>query len=76
MCSSDLEDSDVCSSIFFDIRVGDILSVMFGGKQIRVSISIGSAVWTMAAMLLAGLAANWYPVRLALKISPLEAINR
>ena len=60
----------------FDIRVGDILAAMFGGKQIRVSISIGSAVWTMAAMLLAGLAANWYPVRLALKISPLEAINR
>ncbi|UTC65718.1 ABC transporter permease [Treponema sp. OMZ 788] len=60
----------------FNIRVGEILAAMFGGKQIRVSISAVSALWTMAAMLLAGLAANWYPVRLALKISPLEAINR
>jgi len=60
----------------FDIQLNEILSAMFGGKKIQVSISLMSIAGTMAAMLLAGLAANWYPVRLALKISPLEAINK
>ncbi|MEL3906250.1 MAG: FtsX-like permease family protein [Treponema sp.] len=60
----------------FDIRLNEILSAMFGGKKVRVSISFMSIIGTMAAMLIAGLAANWYPVRLALKISPLEAINK
>ncbi len=60
----------------FDIHLNEVLSYMFGGKKIRVSISVMSIVWTMLAMTAAGLAANWYPVRLALRISPLEAINK
>ena len=60
----------------FNIQLNEILSAMFGGKKIHVSISVMSIAGTMAAMFIAGLAANWYPVRLALKISPLEAINK
>ena len=49
---------------------------MFGGKKMRIHISVLSVAATMFSMFAAGVVANWYPVRLALKISPLEAINR
>ena len=59
-----------------DIELNRTLSAMFGGKRMRIHISMLSIVGTMFSMFAAGVVANWYPVRLALKISPLEAINR
>ncbi|WP_455156640.1 ABC transporter permease [Treponema socranskii] len=59
-----------------DIELNRTLSAMFGGKKMRIHISVLSVAATMFSMFAAGVVANWYPVRLALKISPLEAINR
>ncbi len=68
----------IFASIFnsLDIRLNEIMAVLFGGYYVRVSISALSLISTTVAMLLAGFFANLYPVRIALKISPLEAINR
>ena len=54
----------------------ETLAIMFGGYKIQTAISIGAVLSTLGAMLAAGLVANWYPVGLALKVSPLEAINK
>lgn len=54
----------------------ETLAVMFGGYKIQTAISPIAVLSTLAAMLAAGVIANWYPVGLALKISPLEAINK
>jgi len=51
-------------------------AVMFGGYKIQTAISPVAVLSTLAAMLAAGVIANWYPVGLALKVSPLEAINK
>ena len=59
-----------------NIELNRTLSAMFGGKKMRIHISVLSVAATMFSMFAAGVVANWYPVRLALKISPLEAINR
>lgn len=60
----------------FDLRFGTIFGTLFGGYKIKTSISILSILGTAFAMLTAGFIANIYPIRIALKISPLEAINR
>lgn len=54
----------------------ETMAVMFGGYKIQTAISSVAVLSTLAAMLAAGVIANWYPVGLALKISPLEAINK
>ena len=54
----------------------ETMAVMFGGYKIQTAISPVAVLSTLAAMLAAGVIANWYPVGLALKISPLEAINK
>ena len=54
----------------------ETMAVMFGGYKIQTAISPAAVLSTLAAMLAAGVIANWYPVALALKISPLEAINK
>jgi len=54
----------------------ETLAIMFGGYKIQTAISVGAVLSTLGAMIAAGVVANWYPVGLALKISPLEAINK
>ena len=54
----------------------DTIAIMFGGYKIQTAISVGAVLSTLGAMIAAGVVANWYPVGLALKISPLEAINK
>ena len=54
----------------------EIVAALFGGYKLQTAVSLTAILSTLGAMLAAGLIANWYPVRLALKISPLEAINK
>ncbi|WP_230974364.1 hypothetical protein [Treponema vincentii] len=54
----------------------DTVATLFGGYKLQTAVSFTAIVSTLNAMLAAGLIANWYPVRMALKISPLEALNK
>ncbi|WP_029410153.1 ABC transporter permease [Treponema pedis] len=58
-----------------NLRFGSGFALLFGGYNVKVNISILSVLGTAFAMFAAGFAANIYPIKLALKISPLEAIN-
>ncbi|EFW38386.1 ABC transporter permease [Treponema phagedenis] len=58
------------------IRFGDILALFFGSYKVGVIISVSSVLSTVFAILLASLIAGMYPIRVALKISPLEAMNK
>ncbi len=68
----------IASAIFnsLDIRLNKVMAILFGGYFVQVKISAMAIVGTTFSMLLAGLLANIYPIRLALRISPLEAINK
>lgn len=52
----------------------DFLAVIYGGGTLRPAISAGSFVQVLALIVFIGLTAWIYPVRLALKVSPLKAI--
>lgn len=54
---------------------GEVLAVMFGGYNVKSIPSLKAVFGTLCAMLASGAAANWYPIKIALKISPLQAIN-
>ena len=54
----------------------DTVATLFGGYQLQTAVSFTAILGTLGAMIAAGIVANWYPVRMALKISPLEAINK
>ena len=53
-----------------------IVAALFGGYKLQTAVSFTAILSTLGAMIAAGIVANWYPVRMALKISPLEAINK
>jgi putative ABC transport system permease protein len=52
----------------------DFLAVIYGGSTLRPTISAGPFAQVLALILFIGLTAWIYPVRLALKVSPLKAI--
>ena len=54
----------------------DTIATLFGGYKLQTAVSFIAILSTLGAMIAAGVIANWYPVSLALKISPLEAINK
>lgn len=54
---------------------GEVLAAMFGGYNVKSIPSLKAVFGTLCAMLASGVAANWYPIKIALKISPLQAIN-
>ena len=54
----------------------DTVAALFGGYKLQTVVSFTAILSTLGAMIAAGVVANWYPVSLALKISPLEAINK
>ena len=54
----------------------DTVAALFGGYKLQTAVSFTAILSTLGAMIAAGIVANWYPVRMALKISPLEAINK
>jgi len=54
----------------------DTVAALFGGYKLQTAVSFTAILSTLGVMIAAGIVANWYPVRMALKISPLEAINK
>lgn len=57
------------------IRTDDfILSVLFGGSSFKPDLSAISLVYTLAAVLLTGALASWYPARVALRVAPSTAM--
>ncbi len=52
-----------------------LLEVLFAGPVLRPVISVRSLLLTEAGVLILGIVANLYPLRLALKVQPVEAIS-
>lgn len=58
-----------------DITITNSLFMALLGKHFNVSIDFLSALKSLAMVLVAGFAANLYPMRLALRVSPLKAMQ-
>ncbi len=52
------------------------LQILLGGEVFRPKISGGAIVWSVVMVSLVGVISSLYPVSVALKISPLEAMNK
>lgn len=52
-----------------------LLAIIFGGTVLHPVLSGSSALWAVAVMLLVGLLSSVYPTRVALRISPVQAMQ-
>lgn len=67
--------SVIVNNIGFTVS-NSIAKMMLGGGSISLTPTISSIVGTIIAILIGSIAANLYPVSVALKITPLKAMNQ
>ena len=54
----------------------DFFNTLFGGEILKPSLSLGSVLLSLIAMIIVGIVASFYPVSVALGISPVRAMDQ
>ncbi|GAB1433085.1 FtsX-like permease family protein [Spirochaetota bacterium] len=53
----------------------EFLQILFGGKMLRTSIDPLSLLWSLLLIILVGVVSSFYPVSVALRIQPVQAMQ-